>query len=221
MTKSTKDILISIAVTIGTLGLCYFFFKKKDDSSEVNYIPDNKIDELGNVIISIPETKLESYPIIYVFGGIDYATPKWMLSQVPKEILYKSIVVFIPYTVSYDVAKHDVSKYLSGKGYKTNSVSIIGFSAGGTNVQKVYNNNFKFIGLIDPSTSTPYLSLPFKPNTSMVYNDANWGGYPAIKSALPKLDSKISLAGGDSEKVSLRHVDIPKYFFEKYKNQIV
>ena len=51
----------------------------------------------------------------------------------------------------------------------------------------------------------------------MVYNDANWGGYPQIKSVLPNLADAINKLGGDAEKVNLQHSKIPSYFFNKYK----
>jgi hypothetical protein len=96
----------------------------------------------------------------------------------------------------------------------------LGFSAGALNVQKAPQKPFKFIGLIDPSTRSEYVSLPFTNNVKMVYNDANWGTLPKIKEALPKLAQSVKNAGGDSEKVALAHAKIPSYFFNKYKDQI-
>ena len=114
-----------------------------------------------------------------------------------------------------------IDNYLATKGIKTNSVSVLGFSAGALNVQKAPLNNFKFIGLIDPSTRSEYISLPFTNAAKMVYNDANWGSLPKIKDALPKLAQSVKTAGGDSEKVSLSHAKIPSYFFIKHQNEIV
>lgn len=222
MNKDTKNIIIVTAVTLGIGTLFYLLFRRKESEPETNYIMENKTVELGNnLIVSLPVTKLESYPLIYVFGGIDYANPKWMLSKTPMDILARAIVAFIPYTTSFNDAKGNVMKYLQKNNIKTNSSSIIGFSAGGLNVQRAYNNDFKFVGLIDPSTRNEFLTLPFGKNTFMAYNDSNWGGYPTIKSVLPKLDSKIQTSGGQAERVQLKHSDIPKYFFDKFKNEII
>jgi len=222
MNKETKNILIVTAVTLGIGTLFYLLFRRKESETSINYIMGNTTEQLGNsIILSLPKTKLESYPLIYVFGGIDYANPKWMLSKTPMDILAKSIVAFVPYTVPFTNANAEVSKYLDKNKIKTKSQSIIGFSAGGLNVQRAMNNNFKFIGLIDPSTRSEYLNLPFGNNIFMVYNDSNWGGYPSIKSVLPKLDEKINSSGGIAERVKLRHADIPNYFFDKFKEKII
>jgi len=222
MNKTGKNILIGSFAFAAIYGVYKIFFRKKSyDSNLENQELGNTTKKIGKLLISIPKSKKESYPLIYVFGGIDFATPEWMLQQVPIEILSKAIVVFAPYTSSFESVKSEALKYLSDNNYNISSSSLIGYSAGGTNVQKSYSNNFKFVGLIDPSTNERYLSLPFNSKTKMVYNDSNWGGYPAIKSALPKLDSKIESSGGVAEKVKLRHSEIPKYFFDKFKNEIV
>lgn len=220
MDKGTRNIIILSVLTLGAYGL-YKLFSNKNEDENIQYVKGNKTTTVGSLIVSVPNTKLQSYPILYVFGGIDYANPQWMLSQTPSDILYKAIVVFAPYTSTFSSVKSETEKLLSRENLKTNSSSIVGFSAGGANVQKAYSNDFKFIGLIDPSTKSEYLSLPFKSNVSLVYNDSNWGGYPSIKSTLPKLDAKISSSGGSAEKVKLKHADIPKYFLDKFKNDIV
>lgn len=227
MNKDLKNIIIVATVSLGIVGLLKLIFKNKktnpdsDSDSKIDYIMNNKINKVGTMIVSTPETKLESYPLIIVFGGISFATPDWMLSQIPDDILYKAIVVIVPYTTSYETAKSESNKFLSNNRYKTSSTSIIGFSAGGMNVQKSYDKDFKFVGLIDPSTRPEYASISFGKNANIVYNDSNWGGYPLIKSLLPKLGKKISSLGGNNEKVSIKHADVPKYFFDKFKNELV
>ena len=106
MNKDVKNILIVTAVTLGTFGLFYLVLRKKkpNSDSDINYIMDNKTEKVGSLIFSTPATKLETYPLIFIFGGINYATPSWMLSQTPKDILAKAIIVFVPYTTSYSSA---------------------------------------------------------------------------------------------------------------------
>jgi hypothetical protein len=192
---------------------------KKED--KITMEEGNTLEDVGKFIYSYPKTKLESYNLVIVFGGINYANPKWMLEQTPKDLLSKAVFVFVPYTTPYTDAKKQIDNYLATKKIKTNSVSVLGFSAGGLNVQKANLKDFKFVGLIDPSTRAEYVNLPFTNIAKMVYNDANWGSLPKIKEALPKLAQSVKNAGGDSEKVNIAHAKIPSYFFNKYKDQIV
>jgi hypothetical protein len=199
--------------------IIYKASRKKED--KIIMEEGNNLETIGTFIYSYPKTKLETYSLVIVFGGINYANPKWMLNETPKNLLSKAIFVFVPYTTSYVDAKKQIDNQLSTKGIKVGGISVMGFSAGGLNVQKAPQNAFKFIGLIDPSTRSEYVSLPFTNNVKMVYNDANWGSLPKIKDILPKLAQSVKNSGGDSEKVSLSHAKIPAYFFNKYKDQIV
>ena len=95
----------------------------------------------------------------------------------------------------------------------------MGFSAGGLQVQSNYSPSWKIAGLIDPSTKTQYLELPFSDNVKMIYNNSNWtGSLAGIGTVQTKLEQKIKNKGGYSEKVSISHENIPKYFFEKFLN---
>jgi hypothetical protein len=208
------------AIAFAIIGfVVYKSTRKKEDKIVMEQ--GNDLETVGTFIYSYPKTKLEVYSLVIVFGGINYANPKWMLEQTPKDLLSKAVFVFVPYTTPYTDAKKQIDNYLATKKIKTNSISVLGFSAGGLNVQKANANTFKFIGLIDPSTRAEYVQLPFTNIAKMVYNDANWGSLPKIKEVLPKLAQSVKNGGGDAEKVSLAHAKIPSYFFNKYKDQIV
>jgi hypothetical protein len=181
----------------------------------------NITEDVGTFIYSYPKAKLNNYTLVIVFGGINYANPKWMFTETPKALFSEAIFVFVPYTVPYADAKKQIDAHLTKKGMKFKEVSILGFSAGALNVQRAFRKDFKFIGLIDPSTRSEYINIPFTNNTKMVYNDSNWSGLAKIKEALPKIAKSVENGGGDSEKVSLSHAKIPSYFFNKYKDQIV
>jgi len=191
----------------------------KDDTKNITG-EGNITEDIGTFIYSYPKAKLNNYNLVIIFGGINYANPKWMFTETPKELLSKAIFVFVPYTVSYADAKKQIDEQLAKKGMKFKEVSILGFSAGALNVQKAFRKDFKFIGLIDPSTRSEYINTPFTDNTKMVYNDSNWTGLAKIKEALPKIAKSVENGGGDSEKVSLSHAKIPAYFLNKYKDQI-
>lgn len=196
--------------------------KEEGNEDDIQIKEGNTIQKKSNLIFSKPASDFK-YPLVYVFGGIDYANPDWMLKQVPSYLLSRAFIVFAPYTSSFDSVKKATEKYLSDNDIEINpnKISITGFSAGGLNVQRAYDNNFKLVGLIDPSTRAEYLNIPFTDNTKIVYNDSNWTGYPNIRATLPQLDKVIAQKGGESQKVNLGHSSIPKYFFDNFKNKII
>lgn len=206
---------IALAVIAGIV----IYKKKKMDIKDFKL--GNTITRLGELIFSVPLNKFDEYSVVIVFGGISYANPDWIMKEVKKELLSKAIFVFAPYTMSYDAVSSKLNDFMAKNKLLIKDISVIGFSAGGLNVQKAYNKNFKFIGLIDPSTRAENVKKDYGDNVRMVYNDANWGGYPQIKSVLPNLASAINKLGGDAEKVNLQHSKIPSYFFNKYENDIV
>jgi hypothetical protein len=211
--------LIGGGLTFAIIGVFIYINRNKKETKTVMQ-EGNNIEEVGTLIYSYPKTKLESYSLVIVFGGINYANPKWMLGETPKALLSKAVFVFVPYTMSYDTVSSKLNDFIAKNKLLIKDISVIGFSAGGLNVQKAYNKKFKFIGLIDPSTCAENVKKDYGDNVKMVYNDANWGGYPQIKSVLPNLADTINKLGGDAEKVNLQHSKIPSYFFNKYKDYI-
>ena len=172
------------------------------------------------VIATLPKAKYGRYDIIIVWGGMRYATPEWMMEQMPKELFYTHIIILADYRINWNQLKPIYDGFMKDK-YLTNSInstSIAGFSAGGYDVYDNYNQNYRLVGLIDPSTKSSYAKLPYSSNTKMVYNDRNWGGYANIKKALPIVAKAINEKGGFAERVSISHKDIPRYFFNKFKN---
>jgi hypothetical protein len=144
-----------------------------------------------------------------VFGGIGYATPTWMKSQWESAGLPTDNVIFLPYDSS------DLSKI------KKNSkiTKIVGFSAGGTDVWDEIDTNpsqYSFIGLMDPSTSKLYNSVPS--NVFSLSNHKNWDPilYPNIRSNLKRMEES-----GVLTKTNTSHEKIPLEFFKKYKSDLM
>jgi hypothetical protein len=146
-----------------------------------------------------------------VVGGLSYATADWMKKQWISAKLPTDNVFFINYNES---AKFNKLK-------NENSISnIMGFSAGGLLIWPEIENNpskYKFIGLIDPSTSKLYKNgttrLPS--NVYSLTNSSNWVTYPNIKNNLYTMEKSNVLT-----KTSSKHQDIPLEFFIKYSNKI-
>jgi hypothetical protein len=143
---------------------------------------------------------------IIVWGGMHYATPKWMEKQIPDWMWSEYEILIAPYGTSLSVIDPTID-------YET--TALIGFSAGGIDVLKNYDSRYAFIGLIDPSTRPSFLNGTYD-NAAIVYNPSVWG--TTNKSLRPMAD-RINATGGDAERVQLKHSDIPKYFFNKHFKQ--
>jgi hypothetical protein len=214
--------VIGGAIALAIAGIVIYKTRnsKKEDASKEDFMLGNTTSTEGELIFSMPVTKFSEYSVVVVFGGISYATPTWVMNQVPKELLSKALFVFAPYTMTYSTVTQRINDFVAKNKILVKNTSLIGFSAGGLNVQRAYNKNFKFIGLIDPSTKKENLATSYGDNVKMVYNDANWGGFPQVKAVLPSLADLVNKVGGSAEKVNLKHDKMPSYFFDKYKNEI-
>ena len=221
MKQRTMIILSALASSVG-LYLIYRLYKKqqKGGVAEKSSATDYETTTETVYTITKPKNNDAIYDVIYVFGGMYYATPTWMLEQMPKEIFLNNIVIASNYHNSFSSVDDALKRYMDRKLLKKGKSSVVGFSAGGLNVLDTYNRDFKFVGLIDPSNKSKYNSLNFGSNTYMVYNKNNWGAYPSIQSNMDVLASKINDGGGVATSVSLPHKDIPSFFFDKYKDEL-
>ena len=160
-----------------------------------------------NVIISEPPFPTHDNSVCVVFGGINYATPEWMMKQVPKELLDKKTFAFAPYTSNIQ----SVEEQLQGKQIK----SVVGFSAGGHKVWPLCGK-YEFVGLIDPSTKESYVKNYFinDKRVVMMFNPKNWGGKLVD---IGKMQVKAKqIMGGNAIRVDMGHSQIPSAFFKRF-----
>jgi hypothetical protein len=222
-------IYASLSILTTSLFL-YLIFRNKNYQSILTTIDKNTVSvpdstshaksNYDGLIVSTPNNK-KAFNLLVVFGGISYANPSWMYNQLSSKVLLNNLIFIAPNTMKYSDVEIKIKKYLSEKGYQLTSKSVVGFSAGALNIQEVYSPDFKFFGLIDPSTRSNYTTKKYGKNTFMIYNEGNWGGFPTIKSLLPILSNKINADGGQSLRVTgMKHEDIPKFFFTAFTNQI-
>jgi hypothetical protein len=140
---------------------------------------------------------------LIIFCGMYYATPQWCQRQLPTHIKSTYKIYYLKWgTPITQVPSID---------YK--STALIGFSAGGLDVLKNYNEDWKFVGLIDPTCRDKYKNLNFTKNTYMIYNDKNWGGK---NKSLKIIANRINFCGGLAKKLDMGHGSQYKYFFETY-----
>ena len=174
----------------------------------------------SNIILSLPANK-GTYPLLVIFGGMAYANPEWMLKQLSKDYFDKAILLVVPYTETYSTALGFALNKIEENGYKVKDKSLMGFSAGGYDVQENFSSDFRFIGLIDPSLKSKYIDLPFDKRVYMLYNYKNWGAYPSIQSLQPQFAEKINDAGGKAVLTNLAHDKIPQQFFIDFKDKML
>lgn len=220
MEKKKLYIYASISFAITSI-LIYFLLKGKDGLKALARKESTNYEKSSyrGLIVSTPNNNT-SFDVLIVFGGISYANPEWMYKQLPREVLLNNLVFIAPYTEALSSVKDKVASYMDENGFKEVSLSLVGFSAGGLNIQSGYSINLKFFGLIDPSTKSEYAKINYGKNAHMVYNNDNWGAYPNIKSLQPKIAKNIENGGGMTEEVKMAHADIPKYFFSSHSKYL-
>lgn len=174
-------------------------------------------------IVTVPDTEFKKYDVVVVYGGLHYATPKWMLEQVSKntpELLFSNIFVFVPYSVSLETTESIIRKALAGKQAK--AYSLIGFSKGGENVVLSKNyRKWRFVGLIDPSIGWNYVNRSWGKETHFTYGskemmdiyEKNGGRYSKLKAIVKK-------GGGHAEKSVTNHKTAPANFFTQFRKKI-
>jgi hypothetical protein len=180
------------------------YYKKSYPTAESQHLAKSK-----NIIISEPPFPTRDNSVCVVFGGINYATPQWMMSQVPKNLLDKKTFAFAPYTSNIN----EVESELNGKQIK----SVLGFSAGGHKVWPLCGK-YDFVGLIDPSTKESYVKNYFinDKRVIMMFNNKNWGGKLEYIGKAQMQAQQIM--GGNAIKVDLGHSKIPEAFFKRFGN---
>jgi hypothetical protein len=211
--------MIVISAIVSTIGL-YFLIKPKSKGQLGNTATRYKTINDNGFIITIPDSNKKQFDVVYIFGGMAYANPKWMYSKIPSSVFLNNVVIIAPYTSKFSSTKSKLQEIITPKGIKVGSISLIGFSAGALNVLDNYSPNYKFIGLIDPSNREGHLGIDLGKNAFMTYNQSNWGSYPRIKKDMGAMAEKIRNNGGVAESVKLSHKDIPSYFFNKFATTI-
>jgi len=181
-------------------------------------------EKASNGIFTYPKG-LSAAPLVVVFGGltsVSYATREAMESAAP-EGLKDRVSMFFVNTKSMPVAAAvSAGRNLAQqRGVAVTDVKVLGFSAGGDDVQRGFDPSFSFVGLIDPSTNARYAGLPFNRGTRMIYNVANWAAkYASITQAMPVVGAAINRAGGKAQSVGVSHKQMVPKFFEMYAAEL-
>ena len=178
-----------------------------EDKPNPNNPPFEKRIEGG--ILSTPDKPVDNTACV-VFGGVKYATPKWMLTQMPQELKDKKTILVLPFTSDMTQAKRILGK--------TPIKSVLGFSQGGLKAWPA-SGEYEFVGLIDPTTKEDSLRYHINDKrVHMIYNPSpsNWGFPEVIK--CQKRAAKIML--GNAILLNIGHSKMPAEFFRRYGNYL-
>jgi hypothetical protein len=176
-----------------------------EDKPNPNNPPFEKRIEGG--ILSTPDKPVDNTACV-VFGGVGYATPKWMLSQMPQELKDKKTILVLPFTSDITQAKRILGK--------TSIKSVLGFSQGGLKAWPA-SGEYEFVGLIDPTTKEDSLRYHINDKrVHMIYNPSNWG-YPEVVKCQKKA-AKIML--GNAILLNIGHSEMPAEFFKRFGNYL-
>ena len=128
--KKSKYILIGGFILASASVLAVNFYLGKSHKTIVSK---------QDLIITKPK-KLFASKVVFLWGGISFANPKWMLSQVPETILNKYTFVIVPYNTSLSSVKSSYKAEFN-KDVNENNLMVVGFSAGAKIPQQVYTND--------------------------------------------------------------------------------
>ena len=177
-----------------------------EDKPNPNNPPFEKRIEGG--ILSTPDKPIDKTACV-VFGGVKYATPKWMLSQMPQELKDKKTILVLPYTGDMTQAKRILGK--------TSIKSVLGFSQGGLKAWPA-SGEYEFVGLIDPTTKEDSLKYYINDKrVHMIYNPSGWSGFPEVVKC-QKRAAKIML--GNAILLNIGHSKMPAEFFRRFGNYL-
>jgi hypothetical protein len=177
-----------------------------EDKPNPNNPPFEKRVEGG--ILSTPDKPVDNTACV-VFGGVEYATPKWMLSQMPQELKDKKTILVLPFTSDMTQAKRILGK--------TSIKSVLGFSQGGLKAWSA-SGEYEFVGLIDPTTKEDSLKYHINDKrVHMIYNPSGWSGFPEVVKCQKKA-AKIML--GNAILLNIGHSKMPSEFFRRFGNYL-
>lgn len=183
---------------------------EKEDKKETKR--DTKKVNGGTYIIEMNNPNSNDLTVIW--GGYPSSTygANWMKNNGGDKYFSDKNVVYSNFENSLDTIKNVLSK--NGiEDYNIKSVS--GFSAGGTQAWKHINDDFDFVGLIDPTTKKDYNSLPN--NVEVISNSGNWGTFPRIAEFLRRLENKKFK---NVKKINIGHLKMPEKFYELYSDRM-
>lgn len=137
----------------------------------------------------------------------------------PVSLSEKRVMVYSHYLNPLSTAKVALNGLMSKLGKSALVTSVVVYSVGGRYGKTAYSSGLKFFGLCDPLPAG--IASSYSKNTVLSKNEENWGDpMPDIYKPISILEANVKSGGGSSEDTGIQHQGYPKYFLEKYKNNI-
>ena len=178
-----------------------------------------KTKQFKDLVISNPDYPLIVDDIIIAFGGVGFNEID-MFNAMPRRIKNRYKIITAPYYISYSKVLDMAEIYLNnGNSLSPLNQIVLGFSAGGRNVQSHYDPNFKLAGLIDTSIRPMDVNVNYQDNTILLFNFNNWDNtmfYFDFIDSIEDMVKKIRANGGKVYFENIPHYDMPKYFFNNF-----
>lgn len=217
--------IVLLSAAVAALGTYLLFRKPVPPVPEVG--SGVTVTQEGAAIFTRPEGVTEA-PLLIVYGGLTkfpWARKKAMAEDMPQEIKLRTFGLFLDHKDMRVVDAISLARSLAARyGLKIRNIKAMGFSAGAIPVQAALGeagDELVFVGLIDPSTRAEFVTANFGNRGRMLYNAGNWGAYPSIKAAMPRVAARINEQGGVAKSLKLSHAAFPKVFFETFKDELV
>ena len=138
-----------------------------------------------------------------------------MRQMMPDKVSTKYVIIYAPkHNTNFQDVRQALSDYRKKHGLRFSSESIIGFSAGALQVQRVYHPLYEKVVLIDPSTRSSLADKDYGRNVQMIYNRDNWKSLPTVYGSIDDLADEVDRDGLVIE-TSRPHLDIAKFALER------
>tara|TARA_R100001129_G_scaffold48540_2_gene33416 strand:- start:4558 stop:5250 length:693 start_codon:yes stop_codon:yes gene_type:complete len=213
---------ILLIVVIALIGIHYFFAPTKEGRGEEVIIDGDyravDIPNEGILLLPTDESKITSYDeAIFIVAGQYRANPVWFANSLPKGLKEKRYIVIVPYYADVDSSLGFGQQALEDEtGYAKNYSSVIGFSAGGSNLMTWYDGQtatYDRVVLLDPALSESQSLADVGSEFIFLYGSPLHDNFRYYGDEYDALSEEVRNSGGLSEEINIDHYDFPEYFF--------
>ena len=214
----------TLAILLGAGAILLWYFVSAKYRPRVQTDDYRVISAPKDVLVSIPTNPEvgEEDSVVVIIGGMYGSGPRWMIDQVPEDILKTRYVImgehYNDVQETLEVGMEALRDNGGGEGPKRVS-SISGFSAGGSQLMNDYEpHKYDQVFLIDPSSTYKQSKKDFEGEVVFLYG---WDVHEeAYADEYERIIPEVKEAGGIVEDIDMNHYEFPRYTFNKYKKKL-